>query len=141
MRERCERPNDAKYPLYGGRGIKVCPEWHDFVVFFAWSKQSGYQQGLSIERIDNHGDYTPTNCRWATQKEQQRNRRDNRPVVRSDGTCYGNMADAADDTGNRARKQGIWKVCNGRAKTSGGYGWSYLSLSAWARIAAATPRD
>jgi len=125
MRQRCSNPKDAKYPLYGARGITVYISWNDFAVFQAWCTTSGYKPGLSIERIDNDGPYEPNNCRWATQKEQQRNRRDNRPVIRSDGRIYGNMADAADDTGNRSSKQNIWHVCNGNQKTSGGYGWCY----------------
>jgi hypothetical protein len=139
MRERCGRPNDAKYPLYGGRGISVCPEWLDFITFSAWAHDNGYQQGLSIDRVDNNGNYEPSNCRWATQKEQQRNRVDNRVVIRSDGKTYGNMADAAEDTGNRASKQNIWHACQKAGRTSGGYGWRYATeaVSASDRTAAA----
>src|SRR5262252_4166073 len=119
MRQRCTNPKDEKYSLYGARGIMVHPTWDDFATFLAWAQANGYQQGLSIERVDNTGNYEPDNCIWTTQKVQQRNRRDNRPVIRSDGRIYGNMADAAEDTGNRCCKQNIWHTCNGNQKTSG----------------------
>lgn len=86
---RCENQNNKSYHNYGGRGIKVCEEWHDYRNFISDMGKRG--DGMSLDRIDNNGDYCPENCRWATNNEQAANKRNNVDVV---GVTYNKKDDA-----------------------------------------------
>lgn len=81
MKSRCYNKNEESYKYYGGRGIKICKEWlESYANFKKWAIENNYREDLSIDRIDVNGNYEPNNCRWATNKEQQNNRRNNRYI-------------------------------------------------------------
>ena len=73
MKTRCYNKNTECYSRYGGRGITVCDEWKKFEAFRDWALSNGYSDDLTIDRIDNDGNYEPSNCRWVTRKENMRN--------------------------------------------------------------------
>lgn len=95
MKARCGNPNNPKYAIYGKRGIGVCDEWvHDFGAFRDWALDNGYKDELQIDRIDVDKGYSPENCRWATAKQQQRNRRNNHMLRIGDRTvCVAECAE------------------------------------------------
>lgn len=74
MRQRCNNKNHKLYHCYGGRGICICEEWNDYLAFYHWAIENGYEKGKQIDRIDNDGNYEPSNCRWVTQLENANNK-------------------------------------------------------------------
>lgn len=87
MRQRCNDPNDLNYHNYGGRGIKVCPEWDDFLVFY--NDMGERPEGSQLDRIDNEGNYCKQNCRWAPLIVQANNRRNNRHhLINGEKVCH-----------------------------------------------------
>ena len=79
MKKRCFSTNCKSYKDYGGRGITVCAEWvNDYDAFKKWALNNGFEEHLTIERIDFNGNYEPSNCTWIPKKEQSKNRRNTR---------------------------------------------------------------
>ena len=79
MKGRCYNPTDHKYYRYGARGIKICDEWlNNPKTFFDWALANGYKEGLTIDRINNDGDYCPENCRWTDDFVQANNKSNNK---------------------------------------------------------------
>jgi hypothetical protein len=102
MKQRCNNPNDKDYKDYGGRGIKVCERWNDFQNFFA--DMGSRPPGLTLDRINNDGNYEPGNCRWATRKEQASNTRKQRMFIamNHEGTMI-----ASNNQSEFAKKHGL----------------------------------
>lgn len=81
MKNRCFNQNAERYSDYGGRGITVCDEWKDdFKAFYDWSMSNGYSDNLTIDRINNDGNYEPSNCRWVDVLTQVNNSRHNHMI-------------------------------------------------------------
>lgn len=135
MIQRCENPNNTAYGNYGGRGISVCDEWHDYGAFKEWAIANGFDESLTIDRIDVNGDYEPSNCRWVDYSVQMSNRRHyNRKELWK-------AVEAIDESGNVIERfkcvddaikwlggktkagTGISKVLHGEQATAYGYQW------------------
>lgn len=70
MKSRCQNPNNRDYKYYGGKGVKLCPTWQSFTPFMIWATKNGHKQGLTIDRKNGKGNYSPKNCRLVTQAVQ-----------------------------------------------------------------------
>lgn len=132
MKQRCSNPKATGYQHYGGRGIKMCERWERSFEAFLEDVGPRPSSKFEIDRIDNDGDYEPSNCRWTTRTAQMRNTRGVRRVIREDGKEYPTITDAAEDVG--VSRDGISACCRGRQKTAGGYRWSYAALRAHAAL-------
>lgn len=87
IKSRCYNPKKPNYKNWGGRGIKMCDEWKfSYENFRNWALNNGYQENLTIDRIDNNKAYEPSNCRWATNKEQCNNKRNNHLLTKDKET-------------------------------------------------------
>lgn len=78
MRRRCLNDGSQNYKYYGARGVTLCEEWTDYIAFRTWALKYGYKEGLSIERVNNNGNYEPNNCTWIKRGYQAKNRRINK---------------------------------------------------------------
>lgn len=111
IRRRCNDAKDPAYPNYGGRGIYICEEWNNSVLsFVAWANSSGYAEGLTIERIDNDGPYSPDNCTWVTKAQQNINKRATKKAYCADARI--NIAKLAAKHGLRAGTL-QWRLSHG----------------------------
>lgn len=111
MKKRCYKEDDKDYENYGGRGILICDEWKDdFSCFQEWAITSGYQENLTIDRINNNGNYEPHNCRWTTVKEQSNNKRNNHLITIANRTQT--LSQWLDELGIPKNKY-LWRINNG----------------------------
>ena len=86
IKKRCYRKTFWAYDRYGGRGITLCKEWHDYLAFRDWCVNNGYQDNLTIDRIDNDGNYEPNNCHWVDRKTQANNRNNTKLITYNGNT-------------------------------------------------------
>lgn len=134
MKYRCSNPNAQEYYNYGGKGVRVCDEWTKYENFRNWAFKNGYQDNLTIDRIDSNKGYNPDNCRWLTKSDNTREANKGKQHRRADGgTYYGINASQTEfyvfNNANRfAKTHGLYPGCvrqcaAGEKKTH--YGWTF----------------
>jgi hypothetical protein len=97
MRGRCLNPSNASFKNYGGRGVAICADWESsFTAFFSWAMANGWKRGLHLDRIDTNGNYEPGNCRFISQAENNRNRRNTRMTAETISAVYSASGSHAD---------------------------------------------
>ena len=132
MIARCKYPSTRSYQWYGAKGVSVCKEWEDYTTFKDWALTNGYDDSLSIDRIDPYGNYEPHNCKWATRTEQRNNiRQEHKPYqigkrvkCIETGIIYSSAKEASNIL--HIDISSICKVCNGKQKKAGGLTWQRL---------------
>ena len=111
MRLRCYNKNSVNYKYYGGKGVTICDEWLlSFENFFDWAINNGYNENLTIDRIDSEKEYSPDNCKWSTKKEQAYNRSISVKLTLNGRTMY--MTEWAEELGID-KKTLSWRYRNG----------------------------
>lgn len=138
MKQRCCNPNSKAYRDYGGRGIRICDEWVDYEPFREWAMSAGYKQGLTIDRIDNDGNYCPDNCRWVGMSVQNANKRpyEKPRLFKSVDMCdedgntvmsFPSIKAASEYLGGNttSNRVGISKVVRGEMEHASGWRWRY----------------
>lgn len=115
MIARCNNSKKDHYDRYGGRGIKVCDEWYDISVFADWAYSNGYEKGLQIDRIDNDGNYCPSNCRFVTHTQNLRNTSINKYLtICGETKC---LSEWAEDYGIHYKRLASWYERHGEEST------------------------
>ena len=117
MKQRCYNPNNSRFYVYGGRGIKVCDRWLESFENFLEDMFPSWRPGLSIDRINNDGNYEPSNCRWASDKEQAENQQKVRKIKNSLNEIFNSIAEASRLTG--IQDVNIGKCLRGIRKSAG----------------------
>ena len=139
MKSRCYLPSQVGYKYYGGQGVTVCDEWkNDFMSFHDWAMNNGYEETLTIDRIDPYGNYEPSSSRWSTYYMQEHNKRNREEAFRKGAekrkkkvicldtqVVYPSIKEASQETGVTAGQ--IVEVCKGRIKTAHGMKFSYYN--------------
>ena len=115
MKKRCYNPNVQRYKSYGAQGIRVCDEWkYSFTSFYNWSIENGWKEGLTIERLDIYGNYSPQNCKYITYSEQSYNNKTTVWVVyRGETKC---LAEVCNNLNlSKSQYKNIWRhIKNGK---------------------------
>lgn len=133
MTRRCYCPQTRGFHRYGGRGIEICAEWYDsFLPFYEWSLENGIAFGLTIDRIDNDGNYSPDNCRWVTPKGQANNRSTNR-IIKFNGERktiqqWAEVVGISSQAMTERVESGLWSLEEGLTLPQNGRGRRYPAL-------------